>query len=50
VIAIGATTPEMVQAAVGAGCIACFSAPLDQERLLALIRDIAPIPALSASA
>jgi len=50
VIAIGATTPEMEQAAVEAGCIACFSAPLDQERLLALIRDVAPVPVLSASA
>ena len=50
VIAIGVTTPEMEQAAVQSGCIACFSAPLDQERLLALIRELAPIPTLAASA
>ena len=50
VIAIGATTPEMEQAAVEAGCRACFSAPLDRESLLALIRDLAPVPVLSASA
>ena len=50
VIAIEAKTPEAEQAAVEAGCVACFTAPLDQGRLLALLRDLAPAPALSASA
>jgi len=50
VLAIEAKTPEAEQAAVEAGCVACFTAPLDQGRLLALLRDLAPAPALSASA
>jgi len=50
VIAIEAKTLEAEQAAVEAGCVACFTAPLDQGRLLALLRELAPAPALSASA
>jgi len=43
VVAIQAKSPIVEQAAVAAGCVACFTAPLDRRRLFTLIRDFAPV-------
>ena len=50
VIAIEAGTEAIEQQALEAGCIACFRTPLDRERLLGLVRDLAPAWPLPASA
>jgi len=43
VVAIQAKSLIVEQAAVAAGCVACFTAPLDRRRLFTLIRDFAPV-------